>query len=103
MSIRLLPNRLKVSDFTPLDEHQSQTPVQFFGGRPVLHNHTLNCDVVVLGGPDGSYGSETLRKWLHTGLGEVSERRESTGDAPRSEREDKDVVRQGVETAVTSE
>lgn len=27
------------NSFTPLSEHQAQTPGTFFGGKPVLHHH----------------------------------------------------------------
>ncbi|KAK4501960.1 hypothetical protein PRZ48_007770 [Zasmidium cellare] len=31
-----------VADFTPLSEHQAQTPGTFFGSRPVLHLHAIS-------------------------------------------------------------
>lgn len=30
----------RLEDFTPLSEHQAQTPTTFFGARPVLHQHS---------------------------------------------------------------
>jgi nucleotide-sensitive chloride channel 1A len=30
----------RVEDFTPLSQHQEQTPGTFFGGSPVLHLHS---------------------------------------------------------------
>ncbi|KAB2576704.1 hypothetical protein DBV05_g4766 [Lasiodiplodia theobromae] len=35
------------SDFTPLEEHQSQTPGTFFGAKPVLHLHSADTQLVV--------------------------------------------------------
>ena len=36
ISIRVPPN---LEDYTPLAEHQSQTPATFYGGKPILHYH----------------------------------------------------------------
>jgi nucleotide-sensitive chloride channel 1A len=33
--------------FTALAEHQSETPVTFFGSKPVLHYHSPNASIVV--------------------------------------------------------
>lgn len=38
-TIRTAP---EASSFTPLIEHQSQTPANFFGGKPVLHYEGLS-------------------------------------------------------------
>jgi len=46
MSIQLLPKPSEVQDFTPLAEHEAQTPSTFFGARPVLH--ALNTSSAVL-------------------------------------------------------
>jgi chloride channel, nucleotide-sensitive, 1A len=37
MSLRHLDTSPKVDDFTPLAEHQEETPSTFFGAKPVLH------------------------------------------------------------------
>jgi nucleotide-sensitive chloride channel 1A len=37
MAIRHLDTSPKIEDFTPLQEHQEQTPVTFFGSKPVLY------------------------------------------------------------------
>ncbi|OWY45975.1 hypothetical protein AA0120_g9676 [Alternaria tenuissima] len=39
MSFQQLDNAPKADDFTPLSEHQSQTPTSFFSAKPVLHAH----------------------------------------------------------------
>jgi nucleotide-sensitive chloride channel 1A len=39
MSLQHLDSAPKADDFTPLSEHQSQTPASFFGAKPVLHAH----------------------------------------------------------------
>jgi nucleotide-sensitive chloride channel 1A len=36
-----------VESFIPLSEHQSQTPGTFFGGRPVLHYHSLGAKLLI--------------------------------------------------------
>ncbi|KAF2841247.1 hypothetical protein M501DRAFT_989785 [Patellaria atrata CBS 101060] len=36
-----------LSSFTPLAEHQSQTPGTFFGGKPVLYHRTTNTKLVI--------------------------------------------------------
>jgi nucleotide-sensitive chloride channel 1A len=37
MAIRHLDASPKIEDFTPLQEHQEQTPATFFGSKPVLY------------------------------------------------------------------
>ncbi|KAL0943422.1 uncharacterized protein CTRU02_201308 [Colletotrichum truncatum] len=41
--ITMLPTTIRsppaVGDYIPIEEHQSQTPETFFGGKPVLHYH----------------------------------------------------------------
>jgi len=43
---RSLPTTLRsppsLDDYTPLSEHQAQTPATFFGGKPVLHYHATS-------------------------------------------------------------
>lgn len=39
MALRRLESAPKVEDFTPLEEHQEQTPSTFFGAKPVLYAH----------------------------------------------------------------
>lgn len=38
-SFRHLATAPKADDFTPLQEHQQQTPSTFFGAKPVLYAH----------------------------------------------------------------
>lgn len=42
MSLELVENLPTLEDFTPLSEHQQQTPGSFFGGKPVLY---LRCPI----------------------------------------------------------
>lgn len=42
VTIRSAP---ELEGFIPLEEYQSTTPVTFFGGKPVLHNHTQGAKV----------------------------------------------------------
>lgn len=37
MAIQLLDTAPQTADFTPLQEHQEQTPATFFGAKPVLY------------------------------------------------------------------
>ena len=39
MSIQCVDIAPKASDFTPLQEHQEQTPITFFGAKPVTYAH----------------------------------------------------------------
>ncbi|KAG9193193.1 hypothetical protein G6011_03228 [Alternaria panax] len=39
MALQHVDSAPKAGDFTPLSEHQSQTPTSFFGAKPVLHAH----------------------------------------------------------------
>ncbi|KAF2702815.1 hypothetical protein K504DRAFT_508621 [Pleomassaria siparia CBS 279.74] len=39
MALRHVNSAPKADDFTPLQEHQAQTPSTFFGGKPVLYEH----------------------------------------------------------------
>ena len=39
MAIRFLDSAPSAADFTPLQEHQEQTPTTFFGAKPVLYAH----------------------------------------------------------------
>ncbi|KAF2646650.1 hypothetical protein P280DRAFT_544974 [Massarina eburnea CBS 473.64] len=39
MALRHLSTAPKTADFTPLQEHQEQTPSTFFGAKPVLYAH----------------------------------------------------------------
>ncbi|TDZ19521.1 hypothetical protein Cob_v007590 [Colletotrichum orbiculare MAFF 240422] len=44
--LSMLPTTIRsppsVGDYVPIEEHQSQTPETFFGGKPVLHYHLEN-------------------------------------------------------------
>jgi nucleotide-sensitive chloride channel 1A len=37
LALRLVSSAPTAEDFTPLQEHQTQTPSTFFGGKPVLY------------------------------------------------------------------
>ena len=39
MSLQHLTSAPQSEDFTPLQQHQEQTPQSFFGAKPVLHAH----------------------------------------------------------------
>ncbi|OAG04777.1 uncharacterized protein CC84DRAFT_1092976 [Paraphaeosphaeria sporulosa] len=44
-SLRLLTTAPKSDDFTPLQEHQQQTPSTFFGAKPVLYVHQTGLNI----------------------------------------------------------
>lgn len=46
MTVSVITSEPNSGAFVQLEEHQSQTPGTFFGGKPVLHNCTT--DVVLL-------------------------------------------------------
>lgn len=39
MAYEVINRAPQLDDFTPLSDHQEQTPGTFFGGKPVLHLH----------------------------------------------------------------
>lgn len=39
MRIETVRSPFALSDYTPLDQHQQQTPESFFDGKPVLYYH----------------------------------------------------------------
>jgi nucleotide-sensitive chloride channel 1A len=43
-SVTVVPQH---EDYTPLSEHQAQTPATFFGSRPVLHCHAPGAKLAV--------------------------------------------------------
>lgn len=47
MELETINSAPSFDDFTPLSEHQSQTPGTFFGGNPVLHLYCPNSRVVL--------------------------------------------------------
>lgn len=36
-----------ISSFTPLSEHESQTPSSFYSDPPVLHHHSLGTQLII--------------------------------------------------------
>jgi nucleotide-sensitive chloride channel 1A len=47
MALRHLSASPKEDEFTPLHEHQEQTPSTFFGSKPVLHAHYSNLTLAI--------------------------------------------------------
>lgn len=45
MALDTISDAPTAESFTPLSEHQSQTPGTFFGGRPVLHYHSAEAKI----------------------------------------------------------
>lgn len=45
MALEMTTTEPKLEDFTPLSEHQEQTPTAFFGAKPVLHLHSPNASL----------------------------------------------------------
>jgi chloride channel, nucleotide-sensitive, 1A len=79
-----------LDSFTPLDEHQSQTPDTFFGGTPVLHLHCSDVKVLVSRKSLGEYS--LLQSLLPSQ--DQSQRQEQDSD--------EEVVISGVELWVSS-
>ena len=46
MAVSIIHDAPALDSFTPLEEHQEQTPATFFGGKPVLHLHTSNAQLI---------------------------------------------------------
>lgn len=57
MALRHLETAPKIEDFTPLQEHQEQTPSTFFGAKPVLYAHYTN---VTLSAPPGQLQQDAV-------------------------------------------
>ncbi|KAL1593783.1 hypothetical protein SLS60_010515 [Paraconiothyrium brasiliense] len=53
----------KLDDFTPLQEHQEQTPSTFFGAKPVLYSHHAG---VTISAPPGKLHSDEAFANFHT-------------------------------------
>jgi len=47
MALRQLSTPPKAEEFTPLQEHQEQTPTTFFGAKPVLYAHQAGLTLIV--------------------------------------------------------
>jgi nucleotide-sensitive chloride channel 1A len=47
MPLELVTEAPQEESFTPLSEHQAQTPATFFGARPVLHHHSPRAKLAV--------------------------------------------------------
>jgi nucleotide-sensitive chloride channel 1A len=47
MAVEVVSEAPNANSFTPLLEHQSQTPNTFFGGQPVLYFHSSGARIIV--------------------------------------------------------
>ena len=47
MPLELVSTAPKEEDFTPLSQHQEETPITFFGAKPVLHHHSPEAKLAV--------------------------------------------------------
>lgn len=63
MPLELVTEAPKTEDFTPLSEHQSQTPTTFFGARPVLHYHAPEAQLIVR---RTEYDQQEVLRQIHT-------------------------------------
>jgi nucleotide-sensitive chloride channel 1A len=70
MPFVLVTEAPKTEDFTPLSEHQSQTPVTFFGSRPVLHHHAPDAKLAVR---KSEYEQHDVLRQIHTSFDTDSE------------------------------
>jgi nucleotide-sensitive chloride channel 1A len=83
-----------IADYTPLSEHQSATPVQFFGAKPVLHIYSPASKLLV---SRGDLAAQPLFKALHD-----SPATNGSNDAASST-QDEQVTVEGIDIWVTSE
>ncbi|KAL9085596.1 MAG: hypothetical protein Q9165_007496 [Trypethelium subeluteriae] len=47
MEVNIIQSAPALENFTPLAEHQEQTPDTFFGGKPILHFHSTNAQLLI--------------------------------------------------------
>ncbi|KAF2232852.1 hypothetical protein EV356DRAFT_534357 [Viridothelium virens] len=47
MAVNIVHSAPAIENFTPLAEHQEQTPETFFGGKPVLHFHSTDAQLLI--------------------------------------------------------
>ncbi|KAI9664251.1 MAG: hypothetical protein M1831_002430 [Alyxoria varia] len=79
-------------DFTPLASHDAKTPATFFGGRPVLYNHSNRCDVTVKSAP-----TSVIRQWLGSGTSNEYGQREQSSPSETA------ITKENINVFVTSE
>lgn len=87
-----ITERPTVDSFTPLSEHQEQTPAAFFGSRAVLHAYAPQAKVVV-------QTADLLSQPLLQNLGDSAQ---TTADGSRETANDNAVI-ENIEIWVTSE
>lgn len=66
MPLTTLTRRVSKSQYTPLSEHESETPATFFGANPVLHAHCRGCDLLLKKRTQGDVGSDEIGRWCQT-------------------------------------
>ena len=87
-----------IESFTPLSEHQSQTPESFYSGPPVLYHHSPGTRVVAV--RPGLNRSPALAKLLDDGPASTNG---SLANGHSTEDSHEDIVITGVDIWVTSE
>ncbi|MCJ1359331.1 MAG: hypothetical protein MMC33_009332 [Icmadophila ericetorum] len=95
-----------LTSFTPLSEHQSQTPASFYTGKPVLYHHCPNAKLLIL---ERELRSSTALSKLAPGPLEPPVRAPNgtnaaaVGEEEGEEKEEREMTIEGLEIWVTSE
>ena len=95
MALEAVSELPTVDSFTPLSEHQSQTPGTFFGGKPVLHCHSPTTNLVV------SLAQYEQTSALHE-LSTAPQNQGGSNTRPNEASTEDDVVISGIDVWVTS-
>ena len=84
------------TSFTPLSEHQSQTPESFYSGPPVLYYHSPSAQLVIL-------ESELTNSPALSRLADTSSTNGVTVNGEGEEEHEQEKVIEGIDVWVTSE
>ena len=88
------------SAFTPLAEHQSQTPASFYSGPAVLYYHSADCKILI---QSHDLGSASPLSNLSVGNAPATNGHSTNGGSGDTGEEDHEVSISGVEVWVTSQ
>ena len=72
MSLTSTTSAPAIEDYTPLSEHEEQTPTSFFGAKPVLHLHTQKATIQI---SKTDLESQPALAELHEGSSDTDEAR----------------------------
>ncbi|MCJ1247975.1 hypothetical protein MMC30_005190 [Trapelia coarctata] len=89
------------SSFTPLSQHQSQTPSSFYSSTPILYHHSPGAKLIILEYEDLS--SSPLAKLADAASLNPPTPATTNGDGPHADEIPAEIVVEGVDVWVTSE